>query len=520
MPFARATLVSLLLAVSCACFAVPAGAADEMYGFLEKARNPMGGWDRLRVFDLTDGSPSPPGGATPWLQMNQFGLDFSCDGTLWGFGQSLPGPGGSLQNWLFQVDLGSGTLIYVDGPYTAPGGGSLGLGGHGFEFGPDGVPYVFVANQLHRVETGPPTVVPIGPPQATRHSNLALGADGLLYTVGIYTGGAGPNTFMTVDPSDGSLTVLGTVDVPRISTLEFTPDGRLFGYCFACSDDVGTGDKTMVEMDPNTGARVPAGMRFPNARVRGMAWGPDNPIGPCAPICDAGADDSIGCGEASGGLQLDGQAQTPTGNDLDVLWTSDCGATFDDPTRLDAIASFDFACGDCTLTLTVTDQGNGATCESSKIVSVVDDEAPVVTATADLTCLWPPNHAMVDIGLNVLVTDNCDPEPSVEILGVTSDETTATQLGAGGGKRHCPDAVITTDGVQLRAERSGNEDGRVYTITVLATDSCGNATETAVTVSVPHDQDPKTPGQVGGNDADGPCPAIDSGRSVDATACN
>jgi len=40
----------------------------------------------------------------------------------------------------------------------------------------------------------------------------------------------------------------------------------------------------------------------------------------------------------------------------------------------------------------------------------------------------------------------------------------------------------------LRAERSGNSDGRVYTITYEATDASGNSTTATATVEVPHNQ--------------------------------
>ena len=41
---------------------------------------------------------------------------------------------------------------------------------------------------------------------------------------------------------------------------------------------------------------------------------------------------------------------------------------------------------------------------------------------------------------------------------------------------------------KLRAERSGTGNGRIYTITYMVTDACGNSTTMQVTVSVPHNQ--------------------------------
>jgi hypothetical protein len=51
--------------------------------------------------------------------------------------------------------------------------------------------------------------------------------------------------------------------------------------------------------------------------------------------------------------------------------------------------------------------------------------------------------------------------------------------------------IDQTDGIitlQLRAERSGRGNGRVYTVTITATDESGNTTQAGVDIIVPHDQ--------------------------------
>jgi hypothetical protein len=94
---------------------------------------------------------------------------------------------------------------------------------------------------------------------------------------------------------------------------------------------------------------------------------------------------------------------------------------------------------------------------------------------------------------------------------VTSDEATATDKGAGGAT-HSPDATVTCNSsgacaVQLRAERSGDKDGRVYVITTTATDDSGNGSSASCKVVVDHDQ-----GKGGA--------AVDSGQKYDATNVN
>ena len=126
---------------------------------------------------------------------------------------------------------------------------------------------------------------------------------------------------------------------------------------------------------------------------------------------------------------------------------------------------------------------NVASC--SFTVTVVDAEAPVITDVAvSKVMLWPPNHKMVNVTVNYQVTDNCDSAP-VSTLTVTSSET-EDALGSGKTK---PDwIVVDAHHVKLRAERSGKGVGRVYTITITATDKSGNSTLQDVTVVVPHDR--------------------------------
>jgi hypothetical protein len=145
--------------------------------------------------------------------------------------------------------------------------------------------------------------------------------------------------------------------------------------------------------------------------------------------------------------------------------------------------------------------------EMSNVISgQIDDVTPptIDSLSANRTVLWPPNHKMVDIGFSLEVIDNCDQDPQVTIE-VTSDEPTATAPGAG-GSQYAPDAEITDDtSILLRAERSGEGDGRVYRIAVTATDASGNTSSDTVSVKVNHDK--KTE-------------AIDSGQNYDATEIN
>jgi hypothetical protein len=120
-------------------------------------------------------------------------------------------------------------------------------------------------------------------------------------------------------------------------------------------------------------------------------------------------------------------------------------------------------------------------------LDVCDEIAPTfdeVSVTPDV--LWPPNHKYVDVTATVVVSDNFDPNPTVTLVEVTSNEP---DNGLGDGDT--PNDIVIVDDFhfQLRAERSGTGTGRIYTITYEVSDACGNTATATVTVTVPKDQE-------------------------------
>jgi hypothetical protein len=88
---------------------------------------------------------------------------------------------------------------------------------------------------------------------------------------------------------------------------------------------------------------------------------------------------------------------------------------------------------------------------------------------------------MAPVVVSVTVAD-CDVRTTCRIESVASNEPVD---GLGDGDTS-PDWEITGDlTLNLRAERSGQGDGRVYTITVACVDSSGNRSTSMVLVSVP-----------------------------------
>lgn len=144
------------------------------------------------------------------------------------------------------------------------------------------------------------------------------------------------------------------------------------------------------------------------------------------------------------------------------------------------------AVGTYTITYTATDpSGNSAS--KTRTVHVRDTQAPVITVSAAPMVLWSPNHKYATVAASALGISVSDASGAsaqdVVITKVTSDEPD-NSLGDGDTPA---DMVIALDGrsVQLRAERAGNGNGRVYVIHLGVSDSSGNTGSATYRVSVP-----------------------------------
>ena len=141
-------------------------------------------------------------------------------------------------------------------------------------------------------------------------------------------------------------------------------------------------------------------------------------------------------------------------------------------------------------TVTVTTTGScGSAVQSATLT--VSAGTPVITLSTNSATMWPPNHQYKTFNVSDFVASanaGCgggDITNSVVIQKVSSDEPEDNLSGADGNTLN--DIVIAPDckSVQLRSERDGNLNGRVYTITFKVTDSFGNTATATVKVSVP-----------------------------------
>jgi hypothetical protein len=139
----------------------------------------------------------------------------------------------------------------------------------------------------------------------------------------------------------------------------------------------------------------------------------------------------------------------------------------------------------------------------SEVLTVVNVPPDCSAAFAEPAVLWSPNHEMVAVTVGGIVDPDGDPV-TVGYLGVAQDEP----LEATGDGSTCADAAVADGGgaVQVRAERTGHGDGRVYHVRFLADDGRGGTCEGSATVCVPRDR------RGGGS-------CTDQGPLFDSTVC-
>jgi uncharacterized repeat protein (TIGR01451 family) len=114
---------------------------------------------------------------------------------------------------------------------------------------------------------------------------------------------------------------------------------------------------------------------------------------------------------------------------------------------------------------------------------IASNPAPQISNAAVSTpILWVANHKLTDVTVSYDVTDNCG--TVTRTLSVSSSEPVN---GLGDGDTAPDWEIVDANHLRLRAERAGRGTGRIYTITITATDSAGNSSHQEVFVTVPHD---------------------------------
>jgi hypothetical protein len=220
-----------------------------------------------------------------------------------------------------------------------------------------------------------------------------------------------------------------------------------------------------------------------------------------SPSADAGSNQTV---DEHSAVTLHGSGVDPNDDPIHFTWTQIDGPsaplTGADTATPSFTAPFVGPAG-ATLTyqLLVWDDFGGWGLDSVTItVNNINNPPDISNAHADVGVLWAPDHKLVPVHI-IGVTDT-ENNATVTITGVTQDEPTN---GLGDGDTAI-DAIISAnhDSVQLRAERSGNRDGRVYWVYFTASDFEGSSSG-AVKVMVPKSKKTDV--------------AIDSGQNYDST---
>jgi hypothetical protein len=172
-----------------------------------------------------------------------------------------------------------------------------------------------------------------------------------------------------------------------------------------------------------------------------------------------------------------------------VTATDNCSSTTNLSKTQDIAPGTLVGLGTTPIKVTVTDAAfNGGVCSTA--FTVIDTSGPSLSASVAQPTLWTPSHELVNVGLSIAASDNCDAVASVQTT-VFSNES--DQPAGDADASFSPDARnIASGSLRVRAERLQAGSGRVYLVVAKSADSAGNASASCATVVVPHDQNAKS----------------------------
>lgn len=115
-----------------------------------------------------------------------------------------------------------------------------------------------------------------------------------------------------------------------------------------------------------------------------------------------------------------------------------------------------------------------------------DAQPPIIhSVTPSVSSLGPPNHKMMPVTISIVASDDSKLAPACQVIGVASNEAVD---GTGDGNTAPDWQIVSSTQILLRAERSGQGSGRIYTVTVECRDAANNKSTATTAVTVLHDQ--------------------------------
>jgi hypothetical protein len=261
--------------------------------------------------------------------------------------------------------------------------------------------------------------------------------------------------------------------MPSLSTKGFQIGTRTV-YGFTSLEEL------TIEVAPDRNGRICADIWVDNIVIAAEANLP--------PVADAGPDMLLEATSPAGAtVRLNGfGSDDPDIDSLNYVWFVN-GSVIATGPWTSAVVPF----GTTTVTLRVRDP-SGETDFDTAEITVRDTTPPVVlisAASPDL--LWPPNHKLREVEIEIVALDLVSVAPTVTLVGVSSNEADDAPGDGDGETVDDIQGVALGDpdfDVLLRAERDDSGSGRVYSLDYLVSDDLGNSTTVTVEVTVPHDR--------------------------------
>ncbi len=341
------------------------------------------------------------------------------------------------------------------------------------------------------IDNSPPTS------QVNPLPETEMSADFTVSWTGSDVGSGIANFTIFVSDNGGPFTVW-QANTPATSAIFSGVDGHTYAFFSQAQDSAGNVEPLKTQAEAATTVAVAAGSPSETPTDTPTSTPPTD-----TPTATPSTTPTATCTPTQ--TPTNSGTQTPTNTPTATPSATPSVTPTDTPTQTPTATPTDTPTNTPSSTPTVTDTSTPTPTPTNTLTPTPTNAPPVCSVAApSVSTLWPPNRKLVSVSITGVFDPDGD-TVTTSITGVTQDEP-VTGLGSGDA---CPDAFgVGTATVQLRAERAGTGNGRVYHVSFTATDSAGKTCAGMVTVCVPHDQGGRACVDAGPLfDSTGPCSA-------------